>query len=202
MARKRNLYIAAGAALLVFVMAWISTNGFADKRYSGTQSLGHGLIKVYKNGKYGIINRFGFEVLPSIYDDIYFFDRNTYVYHRDVNSSGDGFAEVVKDGKYGLINTSGKLVVPCIYDNIYDEFREGINEGLVEVQRDGKYGLINKSGKEVVPCVYDSIYDFSEGLVVYGHVNSSGEEVVLAVYDSAEYFRDGLAFVQKGESTV
>jgi tetratricopeptide (TPR) repeat protein len=65
--RKRNIYIAAGAALLVFIMAWISTNGFADIRYSATYSLGYDLIKVYKDGNYGIINKFGFEVLPCVY---------------------------------------------------------------------------------------------------------------------------------------
>lgn len=184
--RKSVRRIAMGFVLLLFVITWMSTRGFASQRYQDVIDIGNGLLKVESDYyEYGIINMFGVEILPCDY--------------REISSFSDGLARVEKGMKSGLINTSGKAVVPCVYDNIDNKF----HDGLARVEKDNKYGFVNKSGKEVVPCVYDSVFDFYNGIAFvekdnkHGIVNKFGEEVVPCVYTSLNNFSDGLARVQK-----
>ena len=57
-----------------------------------------GLAVVYKNGKYGFINKFGKVVIPFTFDDVY------------TLGFSDGKAEVVKDGRTFLIDKTGKIL--------------------------------------------------------------------------------------------
>lgn len=54
------------------------------------------------DGKWGVINKKGKEIIPCEYDLIYPF--------RDV------ITFVQKNGKWGVVNEKGKLIIPCIYD--------------------------------------------------------------------------------------
>lgn len=222
-ARKRNLIIAAGFALVLFAGIWSSTHGFANIRYSSNRDMGNGLILVRKGGEYGIINRSGFVVVPCVYDGIGDFNDDGVAVvkksgeYRDqyglINKSGkelvpcvydhisnfyDGLAVVEKDRRYGYINTSGKEVVPCVY-----QIASYFKDGLAVVGNDNKRGLIDTSGKELTPCVYENLWEFIDGLArvqkdhKYGFIDASGREVIPCVYEDAEDFIDGLAKVEK-----
>ena len=184
-ARKHMRRIMLVLALLIFVSSWVSSHGFVEKRYSYVRYLGNDLIVVAKDGMYsdkGIVNKFGFQVVPVMYESI--------------DEFHDGLARVEKDQKYGFINKSGKEVVPIIYDDIYR-----FEDGLAKVEIDRKYGFIDTSGNEVVPIIYDYIYGFVDGLSEVGidnkcgFIDTSGNEVVPVIYDYIYDFVDGLAEV-------
>ena len=104
-------------------------------------------ICVKKDGKYGILNKAGEEIVPPIYDS-------------QIMLNGEGLYLIKREGKYGYINAEGKEIVPPMYDDA-DLF---FSEGVAKVKRDGKCGFINKEGKEIIPPTYVNAESFKEGL--------------------------------------
>ncbi|MGH1337614.1 MAG: WG repeat-containing protein [Aureispira sp.] len=97
---------------------------------------GAALIKV--DGKFGLINKQGYEICQPIYNDIRLFN--------------NGYAAVNKNGKWTFINKQGKRLTPLRYDWV-----GGFNEGVAAVMVDGKWGLLNEQGLEIVETAYDAI---------------------------------------------
>lgn len=157
-----------------------------------------GFSVVIKNGKYGVIDRKGNEVIPVQYDDLRFED--------------NGIAAVRKDGKWGYINVNGEEVTPAIYnDAVFFE------KGLAAVKKENKWGYINTKGEEVTPFKYDSIYRFEDGEIVEvpdepktlrlakigkkkGFIDKNGKEVTPIEYDEYNVFDDGFTMVRKGKN--
>ncbi len=121
-----------------------------------------GLVSVVKNGKYGVIDKNGNEIIPFEYDKIGYFS--------------EGIAKAMKEKKYGFIDTEGNAVIPFKYD-VAKDFSEGMAcvgqyekiqsaEGYEdEIQ---KSGYVDKQGNEVVPCKYATCYcfDFHHGIAM------------------------------------
>lgn len=76
-----------------------------------------------KGEKYGYINTKGEEIIPCIYDYVYYFE--------------EGLAVVEKDSKKGYIDKEGKEVIPCVYDNASD-----FANGIATVQKDGIWYIL------------------------------------------------------------
>lgn len=97
---------------------------------------GAALIKA--DGKFGLINKQGYEICQPIYDDIRLFNH--------------GYAAVNKNGKWTFVNKQGKRLTPLRYDWV-----GGFNEGVAAVMVDNKWGLLNEQGFEIVETAYDAI---------------------------------------------
>ncbi len=115
----------------------------------------NGMIRAKLDGKYGIVNKTGKEVVPLIYDCIDNFGERF----------PNGFSKITLNNKYGVVDKTGKITVPVIYDefevlftgNIFNPRSVTILESLV-VKTNNKYGVINvKTGKIVVPIEYNSL---------------------------------------------
>jgi hypothetical protein len=120
----------------------------------GTTSTGALIISEYQEGaalikaegKFGLINKQGYEICQPIYDDIRLFN--------------NGYAAVNKSGKWTFVNKQGKRLTPLRYDWV-----GGFNDGLAAVMVDGKWGLLNEQGFEVVETAYDAIKLDQEGQI-------------------------------------
>jgi len=170
-------------------------------KYDSFSDFSDGVSVVEKNGKYGLIDLAGKEVVPCIYDYI--------------SDFLDGFAAVEKDDKLGYIDKTGKEVVPCIYSRFSDTLIRTFHNDLVAVSKNDKMGFVDKSGKEIIPCIYDESYNsytlndiFSEGLVRvskdgnFGFIDKQGKTIVPFVYggmhESRFDFSEGMALVSHG----
>jgi hypothetical protein len=162
-----------------------------NTKYKSVESFSEGLLCVYTSssldGKYGFIDKYGKEIIPTIYDY--------------ASSFSDGLALVhFKDDQY-FINRLGNKVIPLKKYFIVDPFSEGLAQ--VSQMSDGfyYYGFIDTSGKEVIPLKYPVAFDFSEGLALvgasskYGFIDKSGKEVIPLKYEDARSFYRGLAYV-------
>lgn len=124
------------------------------------------VLKFSKDGKYGLIDFSGKQVLDPSYDEIVslYGIENTLV--------------VKKDGKYGLYNSSANTKIS---EEIYSEvqaFGKSYNEGyIVKDAESGKYGLIDSSGKQILEAKYEEIKKVS-GDDKYV-INESGKEKVI-----------------------
>jgi hypothetical protein len=118
------------------------------KKYDEFSDFSDGLASVKKDGKWGVINKEGIEVIPIVYENQFalFFS--------------EGLARVRKKGYYGYVNKVGEEIIPCIYEDANYDF----SEGFANVKKDGKWGIVNKEGKELIPIIYDYAWPFSEGL--------------------------------------
>jgi serine/threonine protein kinase/S-adenosylmethionine synthetase len=184
--KKLLMYIISFLLILfIIICGWLK---IVDEYKIG--EFENGKAKFCKDGKYGYINRFGFDVIPCKYNYI--------------DTFSNGLARVEKDRKWGFINKEGQEVIPFIYDNAYE-----FSDGLARVKKEGKFGFINKEGQKVIPFIYDHAYEFSEGLASvmkgdwnsgkWGFINKEGQEVIPFIYDHAYEFSEGLAAVRKGD---
>ena len=126
------------------------------KEYDFVSSIiNDGFASVELNGKWGMIDETGKEVIECKYNN--------------VDDFHNGFARVVLNGKWGIIDETGKVVVECKYDYI------GLfNDGFARVELNDKWGYIDETGKEVIECKYDYIYYANRN--GFFHVQLNGEE--------------------------
>lgn len=103
------------------------------------------VLTYQKDGKYGLIDFNGNQVLNSEYDEI-------------VSLSGILKNVIVKkSGNVGLYNTSSKtMTIPTEYASI-EAFGETYNDGYIVKDLNGKFGLISSDGKQVLENKYDQI---------------------------------------------
>ena len=201
------------------------TNEFTELTdYNDPPHFSEGLAAMWKNGKWGYIDKTGKVVIPYIYDGAYGFNEGLTRVQKDgkwgyIDKTGkaviaftyddaygfnDGLARVKKNGKWGYIDKTGKLIIPCEYDDEYWDNNNGFNEGLSAMRKNGKWGYIDKTGKAVIPFIYDEAYGFNNGLArvakngKVGYIDKTGKVVISFIYDSTSSdFSDGLARVRK-----
>ena len=103
------------------------------------------ILKFEKNGKYGLIDFSGKEILPAEYSNIY-------------SLSGIQKSIVIeKDGLKGIVNSAlGDIVVPCEYTEIVSLEKTTADNGYI-VTTDGRVGIVSGTGKEIIPCNYQEI---------------------------------------------
>ena len=118
--------------------------------------------KVRMNGKWGVIDSTGYEIIPCQYDNV--------MYQRNIDA-----IIAVNDNKYGLFTKQGEEIVPCVYDPIKDYYDYYKTKQTLVVSQNKKYGLINSElRKEIIPCEYHSIstdYSNTDYYRVYAEKN-------------------------------
>lgn len=139
-------------------------------------SLNAGVFRVTRDGKVGLCDLEGNELLAPTFDNIYDFY--------------NGVAVVCQNGHMGAIDASGQVVVPIVYDDLWNFLGD-----TALASRDGKWGAVDRSGREVIPCRFAATEsrlhdgyakvgitapsmtdpDYSADFV--GYVNESGEEI-------------------------
>ena len=194
---------------------------------NGNLTYNQNVLKIQKEGKYGLINLEGKEILPAGYDEITELPgvENTIL--------------ISKDGNYGIVNEEGKIIIEPQYAEITN-FGEEANAGFIVKNSEGKYGLIDITNNKVLETKYDkiskthngdyyvvteggtqkvvkkdgteslsteneiiSILKNTEGVIYktsenkYGIMNLSGENIIEANYDELEEAKTGMFIAKK-----
>ena len=86
-------------------------------------------VAVYKkNDRFGYVDKYGNEVIPSIFESAGHFS--------------EGLASVKKNGMFGYIDKNGIETIPFIYEDAKD-----FSEGLALVKKNDRWGYVDKKGK-------------------------------------------------------
>ncbi|WP_308664555.1 WG repeat-containing protein [uncultured Acidaminococcus sp.] len=176
---------------------------------------------VEKDGKQGVIDRTGKEILPLVYKKIAVGDPKE-----------DPAILVQLKGKYGLYDREGKQLLAPTLKKITD-INEGIiggvtekkwnfytlqgarlpgeweearafQEGLAPVKTQGKWGFADKTGKLVIPAQYKEVRSFSEGLAAvkkdsqWFYIRKDGSLLPSMSVKKAGDFHQGVAVVDGG----
>ena len=185
------------------------------------------VLKVNKNGKYGLIDLNGKELLPAEYDEITVLEgiENSMLIKKDgkiglVNDNGsilidsnykeiktlgdtykEGYITVDEQGKYGLVSATKKQIL----DNKYDEILPIYLKDYYIVKENGKQKVISSEGEEILGSEYNDIKSATtNGLIfvknnLYGEVSKSGEITIEAKYQDLKEIADGIYVAKKDE---
>ena len=102
------------------------------------------VLKVSKNGKYGLIDFNGKELLPIEYDEITTLD------------GMENSVLVKKDGKVGLVNDNGSIIIDANYKEI-KPLGETYKEGYITIDESDKYGVVSATKRPILENKYDEI---------------------------------------------
>lgn len=152
------------------------------------------VLKVQKDGKYGLINLSGKEILPCEYDII------------TVVAGLKNSILVQKDGMYGIVNDEGTKMIDTTYTQIL-KLGDEYTDGYIVVDQNGKYGVVDSTGKQLLENDYEKVEQiYGKDMYVVDEsgkqelVNSSGEVLLNKGYDTItqiyNYSTSGVAFVK------
>ena len=102
------------------------------------------ILKIEKDGKYGILSIDGKEIIAPQYDSI-----------ETLKGIKDSLI-VEKDGKYGLINNSGVTIIDAKYNEISNLGKDN-TEGYITKDEKNKYGVISYTGAQILENKYEKI---------------------------------------------
>ena len=178
------------------------------------------LLRVKKNGKYGLTELNGKEILPSEYDDITVLKgiANSILIKKDgkvglVNDSGNiivqpeykeirnlgntyknGYITIDENGKYGVISATKKKIL----DNKYEEILQSNLENYYLIKENGKQKIIDSKGNIILENGFDEAKSStSNGIIIvknglYGEINIAGETIIEAKYQYLQEVKDGI----------
>lgn len=99
-----------------------------DGYYQKATAFQHGVAVIQVDGKWGVINRRGIEIIPPKYDRI--------------DSFENGYAKVRIKGFNGLVNANGQLIAQPDY-----EYISYAGEGVFRVEQGDKVGYFDQKGE-------------------------------------------------------
>ena len=101
-------------------------------------------LKVQKDGKYGLINIDGNEILSCIYDKV------------DTIKGIKNSILIQKDGLYGVVNATGNIIIEPQYSDIQGLTDEYTN-GYIVKNSENSYGVIGVNKEQILDCKYSDI---------------------------------------------
>lgn len=186
------------------------------------------VAKVQKNGKYGLVDLAGKEVLACEYDEI------------TAIAGIENCFKIKKDGKYGITNEAGTVVITPQYADI-DVLGKDNKSGFIVKDDTGKEGVIDYSGNHILEISYnkiqkvfynnryvvdmngkdalidsttksvgllgqvDSIKQITADSIIfvksnkYGLMDSNGTILIEAKYDDLKYGKSGFLIAKQGD---
>jgi len=176
-------------------------NTFWRRNYEGYSFGSLGYSAVFKEGKWGVINKQHQLILKCNYDKI-----NTY---------SEGLFSVIKRKKCGCISLSGEEIVPFVYEHV-----SGFNNGYAvcycaetaeygnahnPIHKNHRYGIIDNRGKKVVDTIYAALQQLPTGVdFVAGEAPSSyslrldvyGKKFGIHEFEFNYHFVNGFAIIR------
>ncbi len=102
------------------------------------------LMTVEKDGKYGVADKYGEEILPCVYLNALICDNDRIA---------------VLDNGWKYLNEKGELIA-----SVYFDYPGKFSEGLAPVLFNDKYGYVDKQGQLALPFDYSSAGAFEDGI--------------------------------------
>ncbi len=196
-------------------------------RYDDVMDYSEGFATVIKEGKYGLVDTAGKELIPPTLENMADFSNGYAVLQEggawrviDVKGtvltppqSNWEFAAVAgpdlimvhtKEGKYGYVTASGKTVVPFDYTGADFSF---FKQGVAIMEKGEMKGLVDRQNNIVAPFEYSYINAFDDSRYTtvkkggkWGIMRNDGVLVhpVTMPYSEAMSFSNGLSRVKKG----
>lgn len=149
-------------------------------------------LRVMKNGKYGFVDANHKVLIPFIYDELGYFEKEINLYQVSISN------------RWGIVNKNNDVVIPLVYDEIQKIMTIG-NKYFIIVKLKGKWGVIDETNSTIVDFLWDEIsyrpeeYGFwrvkKDNL--WGLLNFDGKSVFPCKYGSID-LHVGAGFIRTG----
>ncbi len=155
------------------------------------------MLSVKQNGKWGLINKAGKQLLPCEYNYLNY-------------SATDKVLIATKGSQYGVIDINGQWLFEksaSVFTLVSCKF------GMLLCKVNNKYGYLDLKGNEVIITQYDFAYDFeNNGLAkvhnkvpgnytnLYGYIDKKGNEIIPVKHEIIGSFINGLVYVKDPSS--
>ena len=157
------------------------------------------VLRVKKNGKYGLINLDGKEILSAEYDEI--------IALKGIKNS----LKTLKQGKYGIVNDEGKVIIENKYSDVTTLGNDD-KSGFIIKNDEGKYGIVSYSDTPILEAKFDAIdkiysndmYVVKEG-TTQKLVNKEGNPILQDGYNEIKAIlknKEGVIIVKDGKYGV
>lgn len=160
---------------------------YTEPLYSQMEVIGNGMLKLKKDGRFGLIDRNGEQVLDFVYDDI-------------ADPYGDftsgPFLTVRKGGKTGIVNTAGRVVIAPVLDE-----EVSCIDSYIVAARNGMYNVFDSTGKPLLQDDYNDIMPmrlsgdvplFSlKQKALYGFFNAANGKVIAPQFHEVDMITSG-----------
>jgi hypothetical protein len=144
-------------------------HGFIDRtgnfaipcQFREAADFSEGLAPVRTNGTWGFIDPRGELVIPSRFDEVYYYDpKDPKGVIQGKPGMAEGLVAVKLEGRWDFTDRQGRMVTSRRFDGAYR-----FSQGLARVKIDEKWGYINRTGAMVIPPQFKGgVERFSEGL--------------------------------------
>ena len=156
------------------------------------------LIGFKQNGKWGLKDISGNDLMPAEYESMYPYAKSKMVL-------------VQKGPQYGFTDINGKWLFEKA-KSVYTLY--GVYEDMIECVVSNKYGYLDTKGNEVIMTKYDNANSFdkvglakvgkkpatSGSTTLYGYVDKKGNEIIPVKYETIGSFSNGLVYVKDPET--
>ena len=186
------------------------------------------ILRIKKDGKYGLIDLNGKELIPTEYDEITVLsemensilikkeekvglvnDNGSIIIepnYKDIKSLGttykDGYITIDENDKYGVISATKKQIL----ENEYEEISQKYLGEYYLVKEEGKLKLINSSGETILEEGFDDIKSVTSKGVIFvkdnlcGEMDKEGNILIDAEYQDLREVRDGIYVAKQNDS--
>lgn len=152
------------------------------------------VLKFQKDGKWGLIDLDGKEILEPVYDNI------TTI--KGIKNS----LIIEKDGLVGLVNNKGSKILDTNYLEITN-FGDDYKNGYITINQENKYGLASISGTQILENKYEKIDNiYSDKYFVIREnqkqklINKDGEVTLAENFDEIKQIANqGIVFIKKNK---
>lgn len=138
------------------------------------------VLKVKKDGKYGLCDLSGKETLTCEYESI-----------EPIQGIQNSLL-ISKDGKYGLCENTGNIIIEPKYKKI-EKIENSNKNGYIIVNEEDKYGIIGADKMIVLECNYEEIKPIASNNLFaikssnkYEIINKSGEKAINDKFDDVQ----------------
>ena len=186
---KKRKYIRNAILILLPFLVSSLFSTFYYSSISHAYSYRYGRCVIEKHSGTGVLNRFGFELIPCIYDNL-----------APNNYWSPSFYRAAYARKEGILSLDGTEIIPFMYSDI-DEW--GPFHFLV---KSGKLrGLYTTDGVEILPCEFTSISNWRQTSLIHveiddieGLYTEDGEEVLDCRYIICKEQENGTSLINLG----
>lgn len=185
------------------------------------------VLKVKQNGKYGLIDLNGKELLPCEYEEIKALegiedsilikkeglyglvnDKGSIIIdtqYKEIKNLGEtykeGYITITPEEKYGIISTTKKQIL----ENKYEKIEQVYLADYYLVTEEGKQKLINSSGETIIEKGFDEIKSSTTNGIIYvkdkkyGEMNTSGEIIIEAKYQDLKQIKENIYIAKQND---
>lgn len=179
------------------------------KDYKSPLAIEYNYYKIYSNGKFGVVNTKGENIIPASYDDVIIPNpsKDLFICIYNYNTITEEYDYIILNEKAEEILTKYDKVQPISVTGIIGTIP--YEKWALKYKKENLYGLVSIDGKKITNAIYEEIESvpYKEGVFLvkkdgrYGVINNKGVTLIKNEYENIigdGYFNNEIGYKASG----